>query len=153
MKLCNLMESFPRSAKSSMLGAMAIHSVTAGVPAPELLDEIVRRTVAVAHPERIILFGSGARGEMGPNSDVDLLVVKANADRRATARAIRRALVGLGVPKDIVVVTPEDIQWHKDDRGLVIYPALRDGKILYAAHGGARWPGGELASMNSITWP
>ena len=42
----------------------------------EVLDEVVRRIVEVAQPEKIILFGSAVRGEMGPNSDVDLLVVK-----------------------------------------------------------------------------
>ena len=45
------------------------------------LDDIIRRIVEVAHPEKIILFGSAARGEMGPNSDVDLLVIKSGAHR------------------------------------------------------------------------
>ena len=43
------------------------------------LDDIIRRIVEVAHPEKIILFGSAARGEMGPNSDVDLLIIKEGA--------------------------------------------------------------------------
>ena len=42
----------------------------------EVLQEIIRRVVETAQPEKIIMFGSAARGEMGPNSDVDLLVVK-----------------------------------------------------------------------------
>ena len=46
------------------------------------LDDIVGRIVAVAQPERIILFGSAARGDMGPHSDVDLLVIKEGANRR-----------------------------------------------------------------------
>ena len=45
------------------------------------LDDIIRRIVEVAHPEKILLFGSAARGEMGPNSDVDLLVIKSGAHR------------------------------------------------------------------------
>jgi predicted nucleotidyltransferase len=45
------------------------------------LDNIIRRIVEVAHPEKILLFGSAARGEMGPNSDVDLLVIKSGAHR------------------------------------------------------------------------
>lgn len=102
-------------------------------PPPDLLDEDVRRIVAAARPRRIILFGSAARGEMGPNSDLDLLVIAATTDRHATARAVRRALRGLGVAKDVIVVTPEDVERHKDNRGLVLYPALRDGKLLYAA--------------------
>ena len=43
---------------------------------PDVLDEVVQRIVAVADPEKIILFGSAARGELGPDSDLDLLVVK-----------------------------------------------------------------------------
>ena len=104
-----------------------------GRPAQALLDEIVRRIVAAVHPQRIILFGSTARGDMGPHSDLDLLVVAATADRSATAHAVRQALRGLGVAKDVIVVTPEDVERHKDNRGLVLYPALRDGKLLYAA--------------------
>jgi predicted nucleotidyltransferase len=42
----------------------------------DILKEIIKRVVDVAHPESIIMFGSAARGEMGPNSDVDLLVIK-----------------------------------------------------------------------------
>jgi predicted nucleotidyltransferase len=53
------------------LAARANKSVNQGV-----LQEIIRRIVETAKPERVILFGSAARGEMGPNSDVDLLVIK-----------------------------------------------------------------------------
>lgn len=93
----------------------------------------MHRIVGAVQPQRIILFGSAARGEMGAHSDLDLLVVTATADRSATARAIRRALAGLGVAKDVIVVTPEDVERHKNNRGLVLYPALREGRSLYAA--------------------
>jgi predicted nucleotidyltransferase len=63
-----------------------------------------------SRPEKIILFGSAAREEMGPDSDLDLLVIKTCRNRRATARRIRRKLIGVGVPKDIIVATPEDIE-------------------------------------------
>jgi predicted nucleotidyltransferase len=104
-----------------------------GHPAQALLDEVVRRIVAAVHPQRIILFGSAARGTMGPNSDLDLLVVTPTTDQQATARAVRQSLRGLGVAKDVIVVTPADVERHKDNRGLVLYPALRDGQLLYAA--------------------
>ena len=55
------------------------------------LDDIIRRIVEVAHPEKIILFGSAARGEMGPNSDVDLLVIKSGAHRLDLAGQIYMA--------------------------------------------------------------
>ncbi len=98
----------------------------------EVLDEIIRRIVEVADPERIILFGSAARGEMGPNSDVDLLVVKPDVHRRRLTQAIYMNLFGVGRAVDVVVVTPEDIERYKDSFALVIEPALREGKVVYA---------------------
>jgi predicted nucleotidyltransferase len=97
------------------------------------LDEIVRRVVEVAEPERIILFGSAARGETRPDSDIDLLVVKEGAHRRKLSQAIYRRLLGIGRSVDVVVVTPEDIERYRDAVGLVIRPALEEGKTIYAA--------------------
>ena len=100
----------------------------------KVLDEIVRRIVEVAQPEQIILFGSAARGEMAPNSDVDLLVVKSDVVHRGRlAEAIYMNLIGVGQAVDIIVVTPEDIERYRDAIGLVIEPALREGKAIYAA--------------------
>ena len=101
----------------------------------ELLQDVVRRIVEVAAPEKIILFGSAARGEMGPDSDLDFLVVKGGVHRRETANLIRRHLLDVapGIPKDIIVVHPEDIERHRDTIGYIIRPALREGRVLYAA--------------------
>ncbi len=98
----------------------------------EVLDEIIRRIVEVAQPDRIVLFGSAVRGEMGPNSDVDLLVVKSGAHRRRLAQAIYMNLIGVGQAVDIVVVTPEDIERYRNSFALVIEPALREGRAVYA---------------------
>jgi len=98
----------------------------------EVLDEIIRRIIEVAQPEKIILFGSAARGEMGPNSDVDLLVIKSGAHRRRVAQAIYMNLIGVGQAVDVVVVTPEDIERYRDAFALVIEPALREGRVVYA---------------------
>jgi predicted nucleotidyltransferase len=97
------------------------------------LDEIVRRVVEVAEPERIILFGSAARGEARPDSDIDLLVVKEGAHRRKLSQAIYRRLLGIGRSVDVVVVTPDDIERYRDAVGLVIRPALEEGRTIYAA--------------------
>src|SRR4051794_35970123 len=78
-----------------------------------VLDELVRRVVEVAEPDAIFLFGSGARGGIGPHSDIDLLVIKAGAHRRKLAQAIYRRLMGLGQAVDVVVVTPEDVQRYQ----------------------------------------
>jgi uncharacterized protein len=97
------------------------------------IAEIIRRIVAVAHPERIILFGSAARGDSRPDSDVDMLVVKKGAKRRYLAGEIYKSLIGVGRAVDVVVVTPEDVERYRFSPALVICPALKDGKVIYAA--------------------
>ncbi len=92
----------------------------------EKLNQIIQRIVAVAQPEKIILFGSAARGEMGPHSDVDLLVIKGgDIHRGRLTEEIYMHLSGIGQAVDVVVVTPEDIERYRDNFALVIYPALR----------------------------
>ena len=101
---------------------------------PKVLQDIVRRIVTVTHPEKIILFGSAARGEMGPNSDVDLLVIKRGRFHRGRlTEAVYTGLHGAGAAVDVILVTPEEIDRYRDAHCLVIAPALRDGKVVYAA--------------------
>ncbi len=105
-----------------------------GTIAQDKLDLIIRRIVEVAKPERIILFGSAARGAMGPNSDVDLLVIKGGDFHRGRlTEEIYMNLFGVGAAVDVVVVTPEDLERYRDSFSLVIYPALREGRVVYAA--------------------
>ena len=99
----------------------------------ETLDDIVRRVVEVAQPEKIILFGSAARGEMGPNSDIDLLVVKDEEDSRGLVARIHRELRGVRVAVDAIVVAPRHVERYKDSHALVIKPALREGTVVYEA--------------------
>ena len=102
--------------------------------ASKVLREIVRRIVAVAQPERIILFGSAARGEMGPHSDVDLLVVKQGEfDQGQLVGDIYMNLHGVGQAVDLIVVTPEQVERYRNTHCLVIAPALRQGKEIYRA--------------------
>jgi predicted nucleotidyltransferase len=98
-----------------------------------LLTEITRRIVAVSDPQQIILFGSQARGEAGPDSDLDLLVIKDEVTSpRAEAARIYRALAGLTTPVDIVVARSDYVRRHRDIIGTVVRPALREGRVLYA---------------------
>ena len=99
----------------------------------EKLDEIVRRIVEAVEPEKIILFGSAARGDTDSHSDVDLLVIKEGADHWEAARRIYRTLAGVRVAVDAVVVTPQDVERYRDSHALVIAPALREGRVVYAA--------------------
>jgi len=100
----------------------------------ETLQEIIRRIVKVAQPEKIILFGSAARGEMGPNSDVDLLVIKRGKFHQGHLTGeIYMNLHGMGQAVDVILVTPQQAERYRNIHFLVIAPALREGKEVYHA--------------------
>lgn len=95
---------------------------------PIMLERIIRQF----DPVRIILFGSRARGEARPDSDVDLLVVLPEApDRRQAAVAIMSSLRDLPVSKDIVVSTLAHLAQYGQVNGLVYKAALGEGQIIY----------------------
>ena len=97
------------------------------------IDRMVKRIVRKFRPQQVILFGSQARGDAGPDSHVDLLVVM-DFDRAAREKRveIRMALHDILVPKDIIVTRPEDFALRKDVVGTIEWPAAREGKVLYA---------------------
>ena len=110
------------------------NSKPSGKPDPAILADVIKRVVEAAKPEKIVLFGSAARGTMGPDSDLDLLVIKGGKfNRNRLTVEIYRALRGKGAPVDVVVVTPEEVDRYRDTHCLVICPALREGKIVYEA--------------------
>lgn len=105
-------------------------------------DEIMRNVVPkmtqtiieIAHPVRVILFGSAARGEMGPDSDLDVLVVVPDGThRRRTCEKLYLGLRGLEVAKDILVATESDLAAHGSKPWWVYHDALAEGKELYHA--------------------
>jgi predicted nucleotidyltransferase len=99
---------------------------------PECLPEMVKRIVQGFNPLRIILFGSWARGDAHPDSDVDLLVVLPSVENKRHATInIGNALSDLPTSKDIVVTTPEEIMMRGDTLGLILRPALQEGKVIY----------------------
>ena len=98
----------------------------------EKIEEMVRRIVAKFDPEKIILFGSFARGEAGPDSDADLLVVmRVSGSKRSKALEIDRALLDIRLAKDVIVVTPEEVERYQERVGTIIYPALHEGEVIY----------------------
>lgn len=100
----------------------------------DVLDEITKRITDAIHPRRIILFGSAARGAMTDNSDLDLLVIAQDGtNRRKAAQIAYKALRGIGVAKDIVVVTETDVEEHGANPSLVLKPALEEGREIYRA--------------------
>lgn len=100
----------------------------------EVLEKIIQRIVEVAQPDRIILFGSAARKEMGPHGDVDLLVVKSGEfDQSRLMGDIYMNLHGVGQAVDVILVTPEQVECYRNTHCLIIAPALREGKEIYHA--------------------
>jgi len=96
------------------------------------INRMVRRIVEGFDPEKIILFGSHARGEADPDSDVDLLIVMpVSGSKREKAIEIGVALHGIRIPKDIIVTTPEEFEWRKEVAGTIERPAALEGEILY----------------------
>lgn len=94
---------------------------------------MVRRIVERFNPLKIILFGSYARGNAGPDSDVDLLIVMpVRGSKRKKAVEIGVALHDFKVAKDVIVVTPQEFEWRKDVIGTIEWPAVREGQVLYA---------------------
>ena len=98
----------------------------------ELIPVMIDRIVERFHPSQIILFGSQARGNTDESSDVDLMVVLNHiSNKYKTTVEIHDLLRDVPVGKDIIVVTPEEIEREGDVIGTITYEALQDGKIMY----------------------
>ncbi len=103
-------------------------------PDSRVIERLVEMVVTVAQPLRIVLFGSAARGQVAPDSDLDILVVMPpGTHRRKTAQRLYREVRGLGIPFDIVVATPEDLELYKSNPSLIYGSILREGTEVYAA--------------------
>ncbi|HTU16884.1 MAG TPA: nucleotidyltransferase domain-containing protein [Gemmataceae bacterium] len=103
------------------------------IDVPAMIQRMVQRIVKKFRPEKIILFGSQARGDAGPDSDVDLLVVMP-VEGSVTEKRLEISLVlpDLPIHVDVIVTTPENFAWRKDIVGTIEWPATREGKVLYA---------------------
>ncbi len=96
------------------------------------ISMMVERIVSEFHPFKVILFGSCAREEANPDSDVDLLVVMDVKDsKRKQAAKIDASLADRDVPLDLIVVTPAEFEQYRDIAGHILYPAVRQGRVLY----------------------
>jgi len=98
----------------------------------KILKEATKRIAEQFHPQRIILFGSYARGTADAKSDVDLLVISPLRKRRRTLiLEINRSLWGLSLARDIVILTPEEFEIDKKIPGTIARYAFKEGKLLY----------------------
>ncbi|MDE2141030.1 MAG: nucleotidyltransferase domain-containing protein [Elusimicrobia bacterium] len=103
------------------------------IQAQGIIREMVERIVRGFEPEQVILFGSYARGTETRDSDVDLLVVlpQVEGSRRKKCVDIRVALHGMGLAKDIVIRTPDELAAERSIPGTVGRAVEREGRILY----------------------
>lgn len=101
-----------------------------------LIHEIVRRIIVAAQPQKVILFGSRARGDARLDSDIDLLVVADDPQPRSLrASALYGALSDILIPMDILVYRPEEIEEWRNVPQAFVTTAIREGSILYENHG------------------
>ena len=102
----------------------------------QVLAEMVQAIVREVGPERIILFGSWARGEVGPDSDLDLMIVEREGFGEKRSRLdelvrIREALSAFEIPKDILVYSVKEVEHWRNSLNHIIASTLREGKVLY----------------------
>ena len=97
---------------------------------------MVERIATQFDPEKIFLFGSQARGDANDDSDVDFLVVmdfKGTKIKKMVEIGV--ALHDFHIPMDILISTPEEFEWRKNYIGTIEWPAVHEGKLLYARAG------------------
>src|SRR5258708_12868224 len=98
-----------------------------------LLAEIVGRILTVARPDRIILFGSAATGEMTKDSDIDLLIVEPTpGNRHEEAIRVRDAIGNIDYPVDVLIMATARFEATRYVIGAIAYPANKNGKALYS---------------------
>jgi predicted nucleotidyltransferase len=125
--------SIPRAAPGAGDNKAGTVSRTGKKPnARAFIDRMVKRIVKKFDPDKIILFGSQARGDAGPDSDIDLLVVMpVTGSLFDKSVEISVALPVLPISVDVIVTTPERYAWRKDIVGTIEWPAFHEGKILH----------------------
>ncbi len=102
----------------------------------DLVADIVRRIVQTAQPEKIILFGSRARGDARPDSDFDLLVIKESDEPRHRRDApLYVAVADLPVEVEVMVYTPQEVEEWSQVPQAFITTAVREGKVVYEREG------------------
>ena len=110
---------------------MELHGDKGGV-----IRRVLQRLVAEYAPRRVILYGSYARGEPGPDSDIDLLIVKETSARFLDRwTSVQRILSGThhAIPVDALVLTPEELEARLARGDLFLAEILEKGEVLYAA--------------------
>lgn len=100
---------------------------------PELINYIIEKIVREIQPEKIILFGSYARGDFERDSDLDLFIIKEGKESsRIMRRKIDALLWGRRFPVDLIVRKPKEVEWNfRAKNPFYLYHIFKDGKVLY----------------------
>ena len=104
---------------------------------PEKVQKVIQKIVEVSQPRKLILFGSYVHGDMHTNSDLDILVVvsdKIDSPRKESVR-IRRALKGIVMSMDILVVPENELRELATVPGLIYREAIKNGRVVYESSG------------------
>lgn len=96
------------------------------------IEAVKNRIVETFHPEKIILFGSYANGNPTEDSDLDLLIIqKTDLPKKERRLPIRKVLREFRIPMDIIIYTPEEVDYWKNASMAFVTRAINEGKILY----------------------
>jgi predicted nucleotidyltransferase len=122
----------PEEATSDVRWKVTMSAQTSNV-AGDLLEDIVRRLVDFCQPERIYLFGSVARGDAGPDSDFDILVVLPDSSgmTRKGYREVHKALWGVGASVDVLFRRLSEFEADLPLKASLPATVLREGRLLY----------------------
>ncbi len=100
---------------------------------PELINYIIEKIVQEIKPEKIILFGSYAKGNFNQDSDLDLFIIKESEESsRIVRRKVEALLWGRRFPVDLLVRKPEEVEWNfRAKNPLYLHHIFKDGKVVY----------------------
>ncbi len=100
---------------------------------PELVNYVVEKIIREIQPEKIILFGSYARGDFNQDSDLDMFIIKDSKESsRIMRRKIESLLWGRRFPVDLIVRKSEEVEWNlRAKNPFYLYHIFKDGKVLY----------------------
>lgn len=104
------------------------------MPDQKVLNQIIEKILEVITPDKIILFGSRARGDARPDSDYDVLVIKDEIDNEIKiTQKIYQAFLNIDelVSIDVVVASKHNVEKYKDNIGYILKPALKEGIVVY----------------------
>lgn len=101
---------------------------------PKIFDEVTQRLVKTYNPLKIYLFGSYAWGHPDEESDIDLLIIVEKSQEKSYKRAIAGfdALFGLGISKDLLVLTKDEFEERAHQKSTLIHKIKEEGRVLYA---------------------